>query len=381
MEIDPLVVNVKAQKWKEQKLKAKGSETPVSTSTRRVEGLVFDVIAIRSIPPVNAPQEGIQEEVQQKIHSFYLPWVDYTKIRELDNSRPSRVNVEDEDVGGEKSHDEINIEEDIIGEEVAPIVEEIVIDSSVVEMSKAADVSDPSVKDATSKTAEPSVVSNKSAEVGEDVPKGDGVDVSQVDEVVTEGVKTISVEHLSDKVESSVKDTMHGLNGDSTSRGDVLKPTIDDFVKDTMVEGMDAAIQDAVDTESVIAKAADRGDVLSVTDTNAETAGKEERPTIGQGVVTMEADIQEVIPENAGQKKKSKKRKHKKSVDIGEIFEPKKKLSKEERKAKIARKVERRAKRAAEEVVDADDEVHEEAEDHVQEHEVPYGVQLNVNDK
>ncbi|GAA0158337.1 hypothetical protein LIER_15394 [Lithospermum erythrorhizon] len=55
----------------------------------------------------------------------------------------------------------------------------------------------------------------------------------------------------------------------------------------------------------------------------------------------------------------------KKSDDIGESFELKRKLNKEETEAKIARKAERRAKRAAEKAVDVD--VHEEAEDHVPE--------------
>ncbi|GAA0144955.1 hypothetical protein LIER_36041 [Lithospermum erythrorhizon] len=221
--------------------------------------------------------------------------------------------------------------------------------------------------------------------VGEDVLKGDGVDVSEVDEVVTEGVKIPSAEDLGDKVESSVKDTIHGLKGDSTSGGDVLKPTVDDFVKDTMVEGMDAAIPNVVDTELVTAKAADGGDIPSVTDTNAETAGKEERPIVGQGVDgTLDADIQEVIPKDDGRKKKSKKRKHKKSVEAGETSEPKKKLSKEERATKRARKAERKAKRDTEkaaEVEATEDDVPEEAEESVPEYVMPSVTQPTVDDE
>ncbi|GAA0158445.1 hypothetical protein LIER_15466 [Lithospermum erythrorhizon] len=105
-----------------------------------------------------------------------------------------------------------------------------------------------------------------------------------------------------------------------------------------MVEGMDPAIPDAVDTKPVTVKAVDGGAIPSIINTNDETPGKEERPTVDQGVDdNMEADIQEVIPEDVGQKKKSKKIKHKKNVDVGEISEPKRKLSKEERKAKRAR--------------------------------------------
>ncbi|GAA0170326.1 hypothetical protein LIER_24615 [Lithospermum erythrorhizon] len=249
--------------------------------------------------------------------------------------------MEDDDVGGEKSQDEINIEEDSIGEEVAPIVEERDIDSSVAETAKVADVSDPSVnphvEDTTGKTVEPSDVSNKSTKVGEDVPKADGVDVSYADNV-TEDVKTPTVEDMGDKIESSVKDTMHGLKGDSTSGGDVLKPTLDDFVKDIMFEGMDAAIPDV----------ADGGDIPSVTDTNAETAEKEARPVVKSVDDILDADIHEVIPEDDGQKKKSKKRKHKKSDEAGKTSEPKKKLSKEERAAKRACKAEKKAKRVAE---------------------------------
>ncbi|GAA0173879.1 hypothetical protein LIER_27389 [Lithospermum erythrorhizon] len=217
-----------------------------------------------------------------------------------------------------ESHDEIHAEEDVIGEEVAPIVEEGVNDSSRAEMSEVADVSDPptnpSVEDTMGKTAEPSAMSDKSTgDVGKDIPEGDDVNVSHADKVVTDGVK-------------------------------IPKP--------------------------VTAKAAGKGVIPSVFDTNDEIARSMERPTAGEGVDdTLDANIQEVIPKDAGQKKKSKKRKHKRSADVGESSEPKKKLSKEERKDKRERKAERKAKMAAEEEAD----VHEEAEDHVREQEVPQG--------
>ncbi|GAA0149559.1 hypothetical protein LIER_08704 [Lithospermum erythrorhizon] len=161
------------------------------------------------------------------------------------------------------------------------------------------DVSDPpanpSVKDTMGKTANPSVVAEKSVDdVGKDVPKRDGKDVLQADEIVTEGVKSTSDVDLGKNVEPSVEDTIHGLKDGSSSGGDVLKPLVDDCVKDNVAEGMDADIPNVVDTEPVTAKAVDEGvdDIL-------------------------DGDIQEVIPEDVGPKKKSKKRKYKKSADAG----------------------------------------------------------------
>ncbi|GAA0151913.1 hypothetical protein LIER_10528 [Lithospermum erythrorhizon] len=180
MEVEPPIVNQEAQKSKGWK-----SKTPVSTSME--EEHVFYPTPIRSIP-IDTSIDTSQEDTQGRvllIHNNYLPWVDYTNVRELNNPMPSRVKMEDDAVSGEKSQGEINIEEDSIGEEVSPIIEERVIDSSVAETSKVADMSDPSVnppvEDTTGKTTEPSAVSNKYAEVAEDVPKTDGVDVSHVD--------------------------------------------------------------------------------------------------------------------------------------------------------------------------------------------------------
>ncbi|GAA0153203.1 hypothetical protein LIER_11501 [Lithospermum erythrorhizon] len=129
-------------------------------------------------------------------------------------------------------------------------------------MSDVADMTDPPanpfVEDRTGKTDEPSFVSEASADdFGENVSGGDGVDVSQVDEIVTEEVKSPSdVDLDKDVVEPSVKDAMHGLKGDSTSGGDVLQPTVDDSAKDNVIEGMDFDIPSVVDTEPVTTKAA-----------------------------------------------------------------------------------------------------------------------------
>ncbi|GAA0172845.1 hypothetical protein LIER_26585 [Lithospermum erythrorhizon] len=90
----------------------------------------------------------------------------------------------------------------------------------------------------------------------------------------------------------------------------------------------------SVSTKPVTAKDADEAVLPSVTETDAEITSNMEGPTVGQSVdETLDVQIQEVIPEDARQKKKFKKRKHKKSVDVGESFEPKRKFSKEERKA------------------------------------------------
>ncbi|GAA0168072.1 hypothetical protein LIER_22876 [Lithospermum erythrorhizon] len=94
-------------------------------------------------------------------------------------------------------------------------------------------------------------------------------------------------------------------------------------------------------------------DIPSVTDTEAKTAGNMERPSVGHWIDDiLDDDIHEVIPEDAGSKKKSKKRKHKNNDDVGEPSVPKKKLSKEEKAAKKAKKAERKARRAAQEAVD-----------------------------
>ncbi|GAA0149747.1 hypothetical protein LIER_08850 [Lithospermum erythrorhizon] len=218
-------------------------------------------------------------------------------VREHDNARSSRVNVEDDDVGGEKSHDEIVVKEKVFGEEVAIIVEERVNDSSVAEMLEVADVSDPSVK--------PSIEDTTGMEVPS--TKGLGVDVNP-----------------------SIEDMLEGLKVSAPTWGDVLEPTVDDSGKVLVVEGIDVDVPPVVDTEPLTAKAVDGGVLLNVTHICVETA-----------------DIQEVTHEDVAQKKNSKKRKHKKVIELGETSKPKKKLSKEERAAKRARKAERKARRAA----------------------------------
>ncbi|GAA0186800.1 hypothetical protein LIER_34088 [Lithospermum erythrorhizon] len=101
-------------------------------------------------------------------------------------------------------------------------------------MSDVADMTDPSVnpsvEDTTGKIDGPSFMSESSpGDLGENISGGNGVDVSQADETITEEVRSPSdVDLDKDVVEPSVKNTMHGLKGDSTSGGDVLQLTIDD---------------------------------------------------------------------------------------------------------------------------------------------------------
>ncbi|GAA0169772.1 hypothetical protein LIER_24180 [Lithospermum erythrorhizon] len=271
MMVEPVIMNKAAQK-------AKGRKSKAQYFTSMEDEPMFSLNPIRSIPPETVIHDATME-VAPEIHNNYLPWVDYINVRELDNPRSSRVNIEDDDVEGENSYDEIEAEEKVFGEEVAPIVEERVNDFSIAEISEVADVLDqsvkPSVEDTIGKTVEPSVVLDKSAgDVGEDVPEEDGVDVSRADT--------------------------------------------------------------------------------------------------------------EVIPEDAGQKKSSRKRKHKKSVDAGESSVPKKKLSKEEKATKKARKAERRARRVAHKATNveaAEDDVPEEAEESVPEEVRSSVVQPAVDDE
>ncbi|GAA0183559.1 hypothetical protein LIER_30946 [Lithospermum erythrorhizon] len=121
--------------------------------------------------------------------------------------------------------------------------------------------------------------------------------------------------------------------------------------------------------------------IPSVTDTEAETAGNMERPSVGHGIDdTLDDDIHEVFPEDAGPKKKSKKRKHKNNTDASEPSVHKKKLSKEERAVKRARKAERRATKAAEAKIAQDNDVKEVVCEETEEL-IPHVVQPSVDDE
>ncbi|GAA0154090.1 hypothetical protein LIER_37801 [Lithospermum erythrorhizon] len=203
-------------------------------------------------------------------------------------------------------------------------------------MSEGADVSKPSIMPSINtskdKTTEPPVIPEEPVKV--DASSGANVYVREscVEDVVTKNVERPSTEGLGASIDPSVNDTLDGLKDSTPLEGDVLELS----VADTIDEGMDAEIPCVVDTE-------------------AETDGNLERPYAGHGVDdTLDDDIHEVIPEEAGPKKKYKKRKHRKSANADESSMPMKKLSKEEKAAKKARKAERRARRVAQEVADGE---------------------------
>ncbi|GAA0153196.1 hypothetical protein LIER_37632 [Lithospermum erythrorhizon] len=81
--------------------------------------------------------------------------------------------------------------------------------------------------------------------------------------------------------------------------------------------------------------------VLSATDSIEEGV----EPSVREGVTdTLNTEDVVILEDADREKKKSKKRKHKKSADVGEACEPKKKLRKEEQGTKKARRAERKAK-------------------------------------
>ncbi|GAA0169550.1 hypothetical protein LIER_24006 [Lithospermum erythrorhizon] len=288
MEVDAQIVNQEAQKAKGQKSTIKGKRLKAPVSSSMEDDQVLSPTPIRSLHPFNSTYGVIHGEIPD-VHNNYLSLIDYIHVRELNNPRPSRIN-RDDDVGGERSNDEIRVEEDVIGEVVTRIFEEGVNDSSCAEMLDAANVSDP--PDTTGKTAEPSIVSEKSAgEISKDVPKGDGEDVSHVD-TMTEGVEVPSTKGLGVDVNPSVEDTLDWLKDSTLSRGDVMKSFVDDSIKDIVDEGMHADLPSVFDTKPVIVKATGEGVIPSVTNTVVETAGSMERPTVSQGIDdTLNADI------------------------------------------------------------------------------------------
>ncbi|GAA0164970.1 hypothetical protein LIER_40014 [Lithospermum erythrorhizon] len=297
---------------------------------RREEELVLNPTPIRSEPLVGTTQE-VTQDATPLIHNFYLPWVDYTNVRELNNPKHSFVSHDDDDVKVDESHDEIPTMQDVIGEATTPIVEERVTESSCAKVTCATEVSEPSVlptiDNTTGKIVEPSFVSEKSADVAsDDNLKWGNVDVSHVDDMVTEEVKIPSTEGLGDSIDLSVKDNMNGMKESAPTKGDVVRSTVIDIINDhVIIEGMDVVIPSASGFELVTARSTGVDETPSVTDSCAETADLPEVrtiPTIGQGVAdTLNTDVEELIPEDAGQEKKSKKKKHKAGADAGESSE------------------------------------------------------------
>ncbi|GAA0147627.1 hypothetical protein LIER_07282 [Lithospermum erythrorhizon] len=225
-------------------------------------------------------------------------------------------------------------------------------------MSEAADVPEPSITPSANasegKTVEPPVISEDQVKIYVSNGTAGNENVSCAEDMMTETVEGPSFEGLGVNVNPSVKDTVDGWKDSTLLEGDVLEPS----VANTMAKGMDA-------------------DIPSVTDIEAEPAENMERPSVGHRVDDiLDDDIHEVIPEDAGPKKKSKKRKHKNNADVGESSIPEKKLSKEEKAAKRVRKAERRARRAAQEAAN-----NEEAEDNVPKEVRSSVVQPDVSDE
>ncbi|GAA0141465.1 hypothetical protein LIER_02602 [Lithospermum erythrorhizon] len=275
-----------------------------------------------SIPPHVGSTQEVAQEAQPQIHNFYLPCVDYTNVRNLDNPR-TNVDNRDANVGGDESNYEILIEKNVVKDAMDPIVEGGIEDSSCVEADNIADLLEhptaPSVADSKGKTDEPSNISINVDNVGSGVdnPEGMDVNVSSTDDTMNDTSKQPSAEDLGKNVAPSVIGTVM----EETTSIDVPSA---DGTHDVTVE---------------------REDVTpSVTDTDAD-------------VETHEEDGQE--------KKKSKKRKHKRGDDKGEASEFEKKPSKEERATKKVRRAERKAKKAAEKIVEEQDDVQEITEEQV----------------
>ncbi|GAA0139416.1 hypothetical protein LIER_35083 [Lithospermum erythrorhizon] len=126
----------------------------------------------------------------------------------------SDVDDRDADVRGDRSRDEIHVEEDDIGEPIAPIVGEKVRDSSSVD---AADLSEhpaaPSAADSIGKTVGPNSMSVNIGDVGSGIDNREkrSVNVSSADDNVTNAGKQPSVENLDEVVVPSVKNIVDKL--------------------------------------------------------------------------------------------------------------------------------------------------------------------------
>ncbi|GAA0145918.1 hypothetical protein LIER_05992 [Lithospermum erythrorhizon] len=185
-----------------------------------------------------------------------------------------------------------------------------------------------SATDSMGKTVEPFNISINIGDVsnGVDNPDGINVDVSSVDDTVTDAGKQASIENF-DEGRPTVIDI-----GNDTKKDENVTPSI-----------RDTAMEDAEVVTSM--------DVPSVDGIGNVAEGRED---VTPNVAATGARAEVEIPKAVGQeKKKSKKRKYKSNADEGEASEPKKKLSKKERASKKSRSVERNARRATEETTGA----------------------------
>ncbi|GAA0145713.1 hypothetical protein LIER_05846 [Lithospermum erythrorhizon] len=171
------------------------------------------------------------------------------------------VDDRDADVGEDESHSEIPTEVDGVGETIAPIVEGEVGDLSCANVDNIADLSEqtdaPSVEDTMGKPAETSNISVNIEDVGMVVNNyGEGgVNVSSVEDTMTDGGGGPSADGLVENVTPSIRDT---------------------------------AIEDAEGMKSM--------DVPSVAGTDGLTVGKED---VTPNVVNTSADVVDMLEERA----------------------------------------------------------------------------------
>ncbi|GAA0169910.1 hypothetical protein LIER_24290 [Lithospermum erythrorhizon] len=168
----------------------------------------------------------------------------------------------------------------------------------------------------------------------------------------TTDVEVSNKEGSDANINPSVEDTLNGLKDSTPLWGAVMRPFVDDSIKNTGADNMDVDIPSVADIEPVTAEAI-KNMTPSVTNTGAETVGQD-------GIDTVDADVKDVIHEKAiRETMKFKKRRLRKLVDSAETYKPKKKLSKEERASNRARKAERRARKVAEAKTTEDNDVEE----------------------
>ncbi|GAA0158727.1 hypothetical protein LIER_15674 [Lithospermum erythrorhizon] len=316
--------NVKGQrKSKIKGGKGEGSITTATTRRSRVEEPVFTYSHHEYTTNCYYKRYGTPTT-----NSFFC----HGSIISIENPRPE-VEGRDDDVGGDGSHSAIPTEEDVIGEEIYPIVEGRVGDSSYAETGDVPNLSKhivaPSAADLMAKIVEPS---NFSESV---------VDVDAVE-----------------------------------------RPSADDLMETVTPSVGDIAMEDAEGMESTnIPRAAGIEDLIAEVDDVVTPTTIDTSPEVNDLLEEREEPIVvEEIPEDAGrEKKKSKKRKHKsgaekRDVDVREPSELKNKLSMEERTAKRAMRAERKASKATEKVVErevADNDVQEVGEEQTAKEQVP----------
>ncbi|GAA0159516.1 hypothetical protein LIER_16270 [Lithospermum erythrorhizon] len=159
--VEPQIVEEKAQKlkWHKKSRKGKGEGSKALASTKK-EGMILRCLTLLLLGNL------------------------YNPMTEVDNR--------DADVGGDKSMSEIPTKENVADKTITPIVEEGVEDYSCVE-------------GVTNLLEYPAVPSNTDL-------MGGSVNVSSVDDTMTDADKQPSDENVSEAVDPSAKDIVDGLN-------------------------------------------------------------------------------------------------------------------------------------------------------------------------